>query len=72
MNTGLCVALWLLINVLGVGLYDIFAFFFLSSKDTVSYWLQSWFQQFPVLAVTVGVVLGHLAWPLHRGNGGPN
>jgi len=59
------IALWLLANVLFVGLWDVCALFFLSEEDTVSHWLQAWFRQLPVLALVVGIVLGHLAWPLH-------
>lgn len=70
MNSGLWIALWLVINLGAVGVYDIVAFFFMRAEDTVSWWLQSWFQSFPVLAVAVGILVGHLAWPLHR-DGGP-
>jgi len=58
------IALWLLGNVLVVGVYDVYAIFHLSQEETVSYWMQSWFRQLPVLAVAVGIVIGHLAWPL--------
>jgi uncharacterized membrane protein SirB2 len=70
-NSGFVIAAWLLANVIAVGVYDVVAFFFLDYTDTVSYWLQSWFMSFPVLALAIGIVIGHLAWPLHRGNGGP-
>ncbi len=69
MNSGLCIALWLLLNCLAVGVYDVVAFFFLRPEDTVSFWLQAWMQRFPVLAVGLGVLVGHLAWPLHGRNG---
>jgi hypothetical protein len=70
MNSGLWIALWLLVNCAVVGLYDVIAFFFLDPSDTVSWWFQHWFTQFPVLAVALGILVGHLAWPLHRNGGG--
>jgi hypothetical protein len=66
MNAGFIVALWILGNFLVVGAYDVYGFFFLPPDASVSYWVQKWFQDFPVLAVAIGIVLGHLAWPLHK------
>jgi len=66
MYAGLYISVWLLANVCIVGLFDIFALFFLTPEETVSFWIQRWFQQFPILAVALGVVIGHLAWPLGR------
>jgi hypothetical protein len=70
MNAGFVFALWILFNLAIVGVYDTWAFFFAGVEDTVSYWFQNWFQKFPVLAVALGVLVGHLAWPLHREFGG--
>lgn len=70
MNSGFWIATWILVNVLVVGIYDVCAFFFLTYEETVSYWVQKWFTSFPVLALATGIVLGHLAWPLHRGREG--
>lgn len=58
------IAIWLLTNVFAVGLYDIFAFFFLEAEETVSFWFSTWFRSFPILALLTGIVIGHLAWPL--------
>lgn len=66
MYPGLYIAAWLLANVLIVGVFDIFALFFLTPEDTVSFWVQHWLKEFPVLGVALGIVIGHLAWPLHR------
>lgn len=66
MNTGLCVAVWLLINVGAIGVYDVVAYFFLPPDRSVSFWLQSWFQEWPMLGVFLGIVIGHLCWPLRR------
>ncbi len=70
MNTGFGIAIWLLLNLGLVGAYDVWAFFFGHPEDTVSFWVQHWFQAFPVLALAVGIVIGHLAWPIHRQQGG--
>lgn len=61
----LFIALWLLTNCFIVGVYDVYAGFFLEPNQSVSYWMQSWLKEFPVIGVALGVVLGHLAWPLH-------
>jgi nitrate reductase NapE component len=66
MNTGLCVALWLLANLALIGAYDVYAFYFLPADQSVSYWLQSWSKSWPMLAVGIGIVIGHLCWPLQR------
>jgi len=66
MYSGLYVSIWFLANVLFVGLFDIYAIFFLRREDTVSYWFQAWLRDFPILGVALGVIIGHLAWPIHR------
>lgn len=58
------IALWLMLNVIAVGIYDLFAYFFLPANESVSFWCQSWLVAFPVLGIALGIVLGHLAWPL--------
>jgi len=59
------IALWLLSNVAAVGVYDVYASFFLGPDQSVSYWVQSWLRQLPILGFGLGVVVGHLAWPIH-------
>ena len=66
MKPSLFIAFWLLFNVFAVGVYDVFAFFFLQPNESVSFWLQRWMQDFPVLALLLGVVIGHLCWPISR------
>jgi len=58
------IALWLIGNMFAVGLYDVFATFFLQEKQTVSFWMQAWLREFPILGVAIGIVIGHLAWPV--------
>jgi len=64
MQPSMLIALWLLGNVLLVGVYDVYAIFHLTQEETVSFWVQRWFRELPVLAVAVGIVIGHIAWPL--------
>jgi hypothetical protein len=66
MNPGLFIALWFIINALAVGLYDIYAFWFLPPDQSVSHWVQAWLTEFPVFALAIGVVGGHLFWPIAR------
>ena len=65
MHASLCIATWLLVNLVLVGAWDVYAIFFLGPDETVSFWLQSWMRQFPVLGVAVGILIGHLAWPVY-------
>lgn len=66
MNAGAMIAVWLLANVAAVGLYDVVIYFMLPEQQTVSYWLQRWFREWPMFAVTFGIIVGHLCWPIAR------
>jgi len=59
------IAAWILGNRVAVGWYDLVAYFFLAENETVSHWIQTWFRDLPILAVLAGIVIGHLAWPIH-------
>jgi TctA family transporter len=48
------------------GAYDVYATFYLDHSSTVSYLLQSWAVQFPILPLLVGILLGHLFWPVAK------
>jgi hypothetical protein len=61
----------LLVNLLVVAVYDVVAYFALPPDQSVSYWLQTWFSSWPMLAVFAGIMIGHLCWPLHRGDWHP-
>jgi hypothetical protein len=47
-----------------VGIWDIWAAFGPSEGRTVSQILYGWGQQFPPLVLGVGLLLGHLFWPV--------
>jgi len=64
MHPSLFIATWLLANLVLVGAWDVYAVFFLGPGDTVSFWLQKWMRAFPVLGVALGILMGHLAWPV--------
>lgn len=66
MNTGLYVAAWIMANLMAVGVYDVAAYFCLDRTQSVSFWLQRWFSEWPMLAVGLGVIIGHLCWPVAR------
>jgi hypothetical protein len=79
MTPAFFIAGWLLGNVFLVGAFDIYACFFLGPEETVSFWIQRWLIRLPIMGVVLGIVVGHLAWPLTptaiakevlRGNGG--
>lgn len=59
-----------------IGVYDVWASYTLGRSATVSYVVQSWAIQFPILGVLIGIILGHLFWPVgpiagHDGAPGP-
>jgi len=63
---GFAIALWLLANVALVGAYDLVAYFFLPPDQSVSFWIQCWLREWPMAGIFLGIVVGHLAWPLIR------
>lgn len=66
MNGGFWIAIWLVVNLGAVGIYDVVVYWCLqASEESVSYWLQTWMRDWPMLGVAVGIIIGHLAWPLH-------
>lgn len=50
--------------LLAVGIYDVIAGHFGGHKATISYVIQGWSQQYPILTILSGIVLGHLFWPI--------
>lgn len=62
----LWLAIALLVILFVVGIWDIYASYWIGSGNTVSYLIQSWSLQFPALPLLVGFLLGHLFWPIRR------
>ena len=58
------VAIVLLFVLLVVGIYDAIAIMFFGEGYTISMVVKSWARHFPILAVLVGIVVGHLFWPV--------
>jgi len=63
MQANVIVALLLLLSFVVVGVWDIYANFGLPPGQTVSWVLQDWSRQWPVLPLVMGLLLGHLLWP---------
>ena len=62
---------WYLFATLSiVGAYDVYAVLFLGSDSTVSYEVYSLGKRLPAMYLFVGVLLGHIFFPLHVS--GPN
>lgn len=57
-------ALALHVIVFGVGVWDIVAIARRRPQDTVSATIYDWSTELPILPFALGVVLGHLLWPL--------
>jgi len=54
------IGLWLLVNLFGVGVYDLVAFKMIGPEATVSSVLRSWSRDFPELLLAVGYLICHL------------
>jgi len=63
-STGFGLAIALILLCLVIGLYDIYCIYRLDREDTVSFQLRSWNQRFPLLGVMIGILIGHLFFPL--------
>lgn len=56
-------ALSLVVVLTLVAVWDVYCAATGRQNDTVSATMQEWSQNHPMLAVTVGVILGHIFWP---------
>jgi len=50
--------------LIAVGVYDVVAGALGGHRATVSFVVQAWSQQYPVLTLLAGIVIGHLFWPV--------
>lgn len=67
--TSLTLAAALLGLCLTIGAWDVWVAFGPTGGRTVSSIIYAWGQQFPPLVLGVGLLLGHLFWPVHGGPG---
>jgi len=65
-QAGFWIALALIALLAVTGAFDVWATFAQPAGATVSAHLQSWAVQFPVLPLAIGIIIGHLFWPVHR------
>jgi hypothetical protein len=57
---------WYLVITLSlVGAYDLYAVLFLGGNSTVSYEIYSLGLKFPTLYLLIGMLIGHIIFPLH-------
>lgn len=66
MQPHLWCAFFLLVGILVVGAWDVYALFFLPPGATVSAVVQDWSHRYPILPAIVGLVVGHIFWPVNR------
>ncbi len=64
MGPNALVAILLLTLLIFVGVYDAVAVLFYGHSYTISWVVKSWARNFPILTVLIGMVLGHLFWPV--------
>lgn len=65
--TSLILALTAVVLLAIIGAWDVWVAFGPSEGRTVSSIIYAWGQQFPPLVLAVGLLLGHLFWPVHGG-----
>lgn len=65
-------AIMLGLNIVFAGAWDVYAFLLLSPTETVSYAAWKLSQAFPPLVLVLGMILGHVLWPLHVSSGPEN
>jgi hypothetical protein len=63
------VALVLIFVTIFVGLYDSIALMFWSAPYSISYVLKDWSRHFPILPLLMGIILGHVFWPVGEEEG---
>lgn len=59
-------AILLIVVVHLVVTWDVFAGLKWGSQATVSYVLNQWIEEKPILVLAAGILLGHICWPLRR------
>jgi hypothetical protein len=64
-TTQLFLSWWLVVTLSFVGAYDIYAIFFGYPNATVSYSINQLIVRIPSLAFFLGVLIGHVFFPLH-------
>ena len=69
MHGNVVVALMLLASMVAVWAWDIYAAFALPPGESVSWVLQEWCRQWPILPLFFGILVGHLMWPKVAMNG---
>ena len=60
LTLGICVA----VAFVAGGAYDVYALVF--GRQTVSRMVNDWVSQYPIVAVVIGVLVGHFFWPLRK------
>lgn len=61
---GFVIACYFLASLVVVGVYDLYAIYYLPPEETVSHYLRAWVRDVPAFGVAIGFVLGHLFFPL--------
>lgn len=64
MNGATFVAGVLMFCITFVGIYDVIALAAWGQAYTVSYVIKGWSSQFPMIPLIIGLVLGHILWPV--------
>jgi hypothetical protein len=65
MNLQYLMTWYLIVTLAIVGAYDVYAILFIGGNSTVSFELYSLGKRFPTLYLLIGVLIGHIAFPLH-------
>lgn len=60
-------AVILIVLIHTVLIWDVYASMRWGHRATVSVVLNSWVSEFPMIALSTGIVIGHIVWPLRSG-----
>jgi hypothetical protein len=61
------VVAWAVVGTMAAaGAWDVYALYALTAADTVSAAVRQWAEELPVVPLLVGIILGHLFFPLPR------
>lgn len=61
-NVAFYLALWLMLHLVMVGIWDVWCLTTDHAGYTVSSVIRVWSSAFPILTLAVGMLLGHLFW----------
>jgi len=63
---GFWLAMMLMLTAVLIGVWDVYAIWYLPAGSTVSWHLRQWSQAVPLIPFLLGIIVGHLFFPMPR------